>query len=117
MAQIYQSDQRRDRRRTLPVLIVRIDDVEYRTHDWSLGGLALAGADPLLPDGAEVEGHLLAAEAATPYRFVARVVRHDAEADVVGLRFAELAPDAFAFLERLQTPGWRRSRPTGPEHC
>jgi len=112
MAQIYQSDQRRDRRRTLPVLIVRIDDVEYRTRDWSLGGLSLAAADPLLPDGAEVDGHLLAEDDDTPHRFAGRVVRHDPVTDVVALRFAELAPEAFVFLERLQTTGRRRAGPT-----
>lgn len=103
MAQIYRSDQRRDRRRTLPVLVVRIGEVAYRTRDWSLGGVALAGADPLLPDGADVEGHLMTGEGDPPYRFAGRVVRHDPRTDVVGLRFAELAPDAFALLERLQT--------------
>lgn len=115
MAQIYRSDQRRDRRRTLPVLIVRIDGVEYRTRDWSLGGLSLAGADPLLPNGADVDGQVSAEADGTPRRFAGRVVRHDPATDVVALRFAELAPDTFAFLERLQTSGGRRAGRAVPE--
>jgi len=44
--------------------------------------------------------------------FAGRVVRHDPVTDVVALRFAELAPEAFVFLERLQTTGRRRAGPT-----
>lgn len=110
MAQIYQRDLRRDRRRTLPVLYVSIAGVTYSTRDWSLGGLALHGADPLLVDGETVEGHMTDREQdGMPHAFAALVVRHDPEADVVALNFTELAPDAFAFLENLQTPRGRRA--------
>jgi hypothetical protein len=113
MAQVYRTNLRRDRRRSLPVMSVTLGEVTYTTRDWSLGGLALQGADPLLEDGETVEGHV-AEEGGAPHRFAAVVVRHDPEGDVVALKFTELAPSTFAFLERLQTRARLPEGSSGP---
>lgn len=98
------SNRRRDVRRSMPPLAVRIGDTVFRTVNWSLGGLALAEAGALAaeaPIGTEVRGHFGPDEKHLPCPFRAVVVRIEAETGVVAVHIIELPSESFTFLERL----------------
>lgn len=109
-------NRRKDVRRAFPQLFVQVGKIIYRTKDWSLGGMALCDALSLVEGagtgiGCEVKGHFGLEEAHLPCPFRAVVIRADREAGLVAIRFLELRPDSFTFIERLL----RRAQPVPPE--
>lgn len=105
MAQIFRANRRRDQRRPLPRLAVRLDQDElYQTRDWSLGGLALQGAVGRFTIGDVVNGVMRGAVGEGRwYGFTAEVVRVERGSGVAGLAFKGLSTEAYDFLEQF----WR----------
>ena len=98
------ANRRRDIRRALPKLTIRIDPLEFQTRDWSLGGFALAGTakTPLLFEiDEEVSGWFTIENRTGSFAFRARTVRFDDAAGVAGFRFLDMDPETFTVLERL----------------
>ena len=105
------ANRRRDIRRALPKLTIRIDPLEFYTRDWSLGGFALAetGKTPLPCEvDEEVSGQFAIENRAGTFSFRARMVRFDEAAGVAGFRFLDMDPETFTVLERLML----RAQPT-----
>ena len=99
-------NRRRDVRRFLPVLIVRLGDLEFPTRDWSLGGFALTGATYLgrpLEIGEVICGNLGRPEEGIQddAAFHAEVRRIAENGDLAGCQYTQLTTEAFTFLERL----------------
>jgi len=92
------ADRRRHARRKAPTLRVRIDGRNYRTADWSMGGVRLAGFQGHLRRLERVSG-TVAVPGGPKGPFVAEVMwQRD---DTVGLRFLEVAPSVFFELSTL----------------
>jgi hypothetical protein len=91
-------EQRRDRRYALPPLTVIIDDQNYVSDNWSLGGFHLTGPLPL-EVGALVVG-TLHVDGSDGFTFMASVVRKDAAAGTLAFHFQELTPLAVTRLDR-----------------
>ena len=109
-------NRRKDVRRMLPVLIVRLGDLEFPTRDWSLGGFGLTGASYLgrpLEIGEVICGHLGRPEEGIQddASFHAEVRRIAENGDLAGCRYTQLTTEAFTFLERLM----RRPAPSSKE--
>jgi hypothetical protein len=91
-------ESRRDRRYASPMLTVVIDDQEYVSDNWSLGGFQLSCALPL-EIGAVVAG-ALHVDNSGGFAFTASVVRKEAAAGTLGFRFQELTSLAMTKLDR-----------------
>ncbi len=91
-------EHRRDRRYALPPLTVIIDELEYVTDNWSLGGFQLTGELPFAV-GAVVAG-TLHIDGSDGFEFNAEIVRKDAAAGSFGFQFRELTPLAMTKLDR-----------------
>jgi hypothetical protein len=49
------AERRRDRRLPLPIFTVRVDDTEFNTLNWSLGGLLIEGYTGARTDGENIQ--------------------------------------------------------------
>lgn len=93
-------DRRRHQRITAPSLTLQLDDLLYRTQDWSMGGFMLEGYRGRLGPGAlfiiprivTFEGALAEVKAR------ARVVRTELERQRLVVAFLSLDPIAYAIL-------------------
>lgn len=95
-------EDRRDRRYPMPVLVVIIEDVEYTSVNWSLGGFLIGGFAGQLKPGATLVGRLRAGESEAPLRFSGSVVRADEpEPGFLAVQFTELGENGIEILDRL----------------
>ncbi len=103
MVNLQKICRRQNHRFSEPVLDVRLDGLEGRSSDWSLGGLAirlsdeegaaLAADDPVSGDLGEVDG-------ADRFPFSGRVVRVDANRKLIALEFSKLSEGAVMMFVR-----------------
>ncbi|HXZ01213.1 MAG TPA: PilZ domain-containing protein [Stellaceae bacterium] len=91
-------EQRRDRRYALPPLTVIIDQQDYVSDNWSLGGFHLTCALPLKVG--EVVAGTLHVDGSDGFAFTASVVRKDLEAGTLAFHFQEMTPLAVTRLDR-----------------
>lgn len=91
-------EQRRDRRYALPPLTVIIDNQDYLSDNWSLGGFHLTCA-LLLEVGTVIAG-TLHVDGSDGFAFTASVVRKDVAAGTLAFHFRELTPLAVTKLDR-----------------
>jgi hypothetical protein len=92
-------DNRRDKRYPLPALVVILSGQEYRTRNWSLGGLRLSGVPKSLNVGDEFNGEFRLAEGAERAPFRGDLVWVDARSREFGVRFLELGMHAIELLD------------------
>lgn len=106
MAQIIHRNRRRDHRRALPVLEIRLEDVTgLVSRDWSLGGFAASGSCGGFLVGEEVVGGLRVLTSKDPWLdFSGTVARLRPGDGFIAVHFTSLSPPCFALLETL----WRR---------
>lgn len=98
---------RRDKRRTSPRLHIRLQDAEYMTENWSLGGFLIDGyAGPLKPGqecsveiSSEVRGKAVTVQADI------EVMRIDRDAGELAAHFIRFPPGQFELLEKISTRG------------
>ena len=86
-----------------PVLDVRVDGVSGDTENWSLGGVAVrlpaSQCDSMAPE-ARVSGDIADLNGQGRHSFAGRVVRVEAERDVVAVEFSELSEEAVMMFVR-----------------
>ena len=95
---------RRHKRFVTPPLEVQIGTKTYRTADWSIGGLGLAGWDQVLPVGKQLNIEMTIAGIPDPEaRFSDQmvVVRSSPETGLLALRFKTLSSATLRILEYL----------------
>lgn len=107
-------ENRKDRRYQYPVLEVVLEGVVFRTHDWSLGGMALDPVD-LAPGGASSGGKettedgeiRLSGRLSVPEipdlgfgTFVAKLVRVDSTTGQIFLSFVTLSDESFTLMDK-----------------
>ena len=102
MAQVIQPNQRRNYRRSLPQLVVRLDNGgSFLSRDWSLGGIALFGHRQQTV-GTGIEGLLRLAQSNESWcPFAGNVVRTDSKLGMMAIAFSDLPADTFRRLEEL----------------
>jgi hypothetical protein len=98
-------DNRRDRRLSLLQLAVEVDEQEYDSLDWGLGGIRIAG---VLPDRAVESGLMIKVsgvrkEQMLSFEAWATIVRIDEESVETALRFEDLSAEDLDILEALIT--------------
>lgn len=116
MAQIIHRNRRRDHRRTLPALEIRLAGLDgYVSRDWSMGGFAARGPDAGLACGDPVNGGLRLVRGDGDWlEFSGAVTRIQTDDGFVAIHFTSLSPPCFALLESL----WRRpTRVLVPAPC
>lgn len=102
MAQVFRIDRRRDKRRPVPEIAVRIDGQVGTSLDWSLGGLSVESLHPAYKIGDIVAGELgRAGEGGHWLPFMAQVVRRERLSRGAGLHFVDLSTECFDFLEAV----------------
>ena len=95
-------DNRRDKRLPLPVFTIRLDGLVCDTLNWSLGGLLVTGytgqhnADDLI----NVDIKIKDTTGDFAMKITARVIRVDPKTEQIALRFEEMNPLIYDFLER-----------------
>jgi len=95
-------DHRRDKRLPLPIFSIRLDGLICDTLNWSLGGLLVSGytgqhnADDLI----DVDIKIKDTAGDFAMKITARVIRVDAKAEQIALRFEEMSPVIYDFFER-----------------
>ena len=92
----------RDRRAPCPALELSFDGGNYRTVDWSLGGVLVADYYGPRGLGEEVEGLVQVHSGTDSHPFKAVVVRRDSATGQLGLNFTKLSDSAFSLLEAIQ---------------
>jgi hypothetical protein len=92
-------DNRRDKRYPLPALVVVLSGQEYRTRNWSLGGLRLSGVPRSLNIGDEFNGEFRLADGTDRAGFHGDVVWIDLPSREFGVRFLELGLHAIELLD------------------
>lgn len=93
-------ERRRYARVTAPAITIQVDDVLYRTHEWSMGGFMIEGYEGRLSPGAlftlarmaTLEGNL------APVRVPSRVVRADPDRQRLMVGFLTVDEQAYAIL-------------------
>jgi hypothetical protein len=92
---------RRDRRYPLPLLTIVIDEVEYVTTNWSLGGFLLAAYTVRAHPGQKLSGILRLHDHVEPNAFDAVVVRIDEPGPGnLAAQFVELPDRTVTLLDR-----------------
>lgn len=101
MAQIIHRNRRRDHRRTLPALEIRLGDLAgLISRDWSLGGFAASGSDGDFVVGETVSGDLRLLTLDEPWLgFSGTIARLGPEDGLIAVHFTSLSPQCFALLE------------------
>ncbi len=93
---------RRDRRYPLPPLVITIDDGQYTTINWSLGGFLITGYDRKISPGKPISGRLSLADQPIGFEFTAKVVRvGEPVPDQLAVQFTDLDEHGMAVLERI----------------
>jgi hypothetical protein len=109
----YQSvrgaERRRDRRLPLPIFTVRLDDVNYQTMNWSLGGLLIEGYAGQRAAGDAVQILIKAKDANADFRMkiavnVIRVVPNES----IALQFEAMSTEIYEFFERCFADRFKR---------
>ena len=103
MVNLQKICRRQNHRFNEPVLDVRVNGLEGRSYDWSLGGLAVRLAhdqDTGLAPDSEVSGDLGEVDSSERFEFSGRVVRVDARRDVIALEFSKLSEGAVMMFVR-----------------
>jgi hypothetical protein len=93
-------EKRRDRRHPLPTMVVTVDGVEYRSVNWSFGGILLGGFARPIAVGDTIKGSLHFPDLPDAAPFAAEVVRRDEAAQEIAARFRELSERGFNLLDR-----------------
>lgn len=96
---------RRNRRLSLLQLTVEVDEQEYDSLDWGLGGIRIAG---VLPDRVVESGLMIKVlgvrkEQMLGFEAWATIVRIDGESVETALRFEDLSAEDLDILEALVT--------------
>jgi hypothetical protein len=95
---------RRDRRYPAPPLVITIDDGEYTTLNWSLGGFLITGFDRRISPGKPIAGTLGTPEQPVMIEFSAKVVRvGEPVAGQLAVQFTDLGEHGLSVLERILT--------------
>jgi hypothetical protein len=95
---------RRDRRYPAPLLVITIDDGEYTTLNWSLGGFLITGFDRRISPGKPIAGTLGTPEQPVMIEFGAKVVRvGEPAAGQLAVQFTDLGERGLSVLERILT--------------
>jgi hypothetical protein len=92
-------EERRDRRYSLPPLIVVIDDREWLTENWSLGGFLISKYEGKARSGHEVTGLVRVARDEPTFPFRAKVIRADENG--LAVQFLTRGEALVAQLDRL----------------
>jgi hypothetical protein len=95
------NERRRDRRYPLPVLTVEIGHREYRTADWSLGGLCIRGYRGVGRPGLQLPGVLRIPGLTGLIVFQFEVARIDDARGLLAVRFLDLSPGITDLLGRV----------------
>lgn len=93
-------EKRRDQRHPLPTMIVTVEGVEYRSVNWSFGGILLSGFTGPVAIGDTIKGSLHFPDLPDAAPFAAEVVRRDEAAQEIAARFRELSERGFNLLDR-----------------
>ena len=97
MVSLQHVSRRQHHRFERPELAIRAEGFSGRTQDWSLGGVAIrldeGQADRLDPSG-RIRGNILDAGMGGSFDFQGRVVRVDAERNLVAIEFERLSEGA-----------------------
>ena len=109
------SEKRRDRRYVEPSLQVSIRGADYKTVDFSLGGLRLRGIGRPETLGGEVElvFHGVRNGQRWSGQTMARMVNFDIQERQCGMAFVDLPDDAFVALEALMFGSRRQAQTAG----
>jgi hypothetical protein len=95
---------RRDRRYPAPPLVITIDDGEYTTLNWSLGGFLITGFDRRISPGKPIAGTLGTPEQPVMIEFSAKVVRvGEPVPGQLAVQFTDLGEHGLSVLERILT--------------
>jgi len=100
---------RRDRRYHVPPLVVRIQDRDYNSVNWSLGGFRIDAGDLGLAVGDGVAGTLYMSKIDHTCEFTAEIMWTHREEGDVGAKFVQIAPDCIAALDRMLSHWMARS--------
>jgi hypothetical protein len=93
------SEGRRDRRYPLPPLTVTMDQGEWTTENWSLGGFLISNYDGKAVPGEEIAGFIRVAADEPPFAFNATVVRIDDQR--LGAQFRSIGEAFMVQLDRV----------------
>jgi len=94
------AEQRKDRRRVIPVFDVVVECEVFRSVDWSGGGVHLDGVCEGVKVGTPVEGWLTVSETRSAFAFTGWVLRTDPTTGNTVLRFDEIEAGTVDFLDR-----------------
>jgi hypothetical protein len=103
------AERRRDRRLPLPLFTVRLDEVNYQTMNWSLGGLLIEGYAGQRTAGDAVQISIKAKDANADFRMkiavnVIRVVPNES----IALQFEAMSTEIYEFFERCFADRFKR---------
>jgi hypothetical protein len=96
------ADLRRDRRYPMPTFEVIVECEQYRSIDWSLGGILLDGVCEGCVIGTLVEGWLALPGSRDAFAFSGRIVRTDQDAGSTVVRFDEFEEEVADFFDRAR---------------
>ena len=91
-------ERRRDKRYSMPTLVVSIDGKLHLTKDWSLSGVLLTNYFGRRVEGNELEGKIGVITTPGKHPFKGITVRRDVDRGELALRFTELSDSTLALL-------------------
>ena len=100
---------RRDRRYPVPPVVVRIQERDYPTVNWSLSGIQVSAHELGLAVADSIAGTLHMPETKNFFEFSAVVVWTDAQQGTIGARFTDMPLDAVETLDRYISQWLRRT--------
>jgi hypothetical protein len=93
---------RQDRRYPVPPLVVAIDGVEYRTLNWSLGGILLSGFNRPATPGQTITGTFCLVDGPETIDFTGTVIRADVpDRGNLAIHFDDLGERGLTILDRV----------------
>lgn len=101
--QVRGPERRHDKRLPLPVFTVRIEDREYQSLNWSLGGFLLGPLDFSYFIGENVIMLLKIDEQGSEMEIPGEIIRLDGEAMNFAVKFTEMNPGLYRFFEQAFT--------------
>jgi len=103
------AERRRDRRLPLPIFTVRVDEAEFNTLNWSLGGLLIEGYTGTRTDGETIQIEIRAKDqVANLHMTIAVKVVRVVPGESISVQFEAMSPEIYEFFERCFANRFKR---------
>ena len=99
-SKLDRAELRQDRRRPVPIFEVIVECEQFRSVDWSMGGIQLDGVCEGVKSGSPVDGWIALPEMRKAFAFSGRILRTDPSSGNTVVRFDEIDADTAEFLDR-----------------